>query len=81
MAVRNLGYIAWENDLSWLESQKGEKWESLIKKENNEFNSALKPLHNKIRDYEGVLNPYSVNTDGSKTVINGWSIYFAPFSP
>ena len=81
MAVRNLGYIAWENDLSWLESQKGEKWESLIKKENNEFNSALKPLHNKIRDYEGVLNPSSVNTDGSKTVINGWSIDFAPFSP
>jgi len=78
MAIRNLGYIAWKNDLSWLESQKGEKWESLIKKENNEFNSALKGLHKKIENYEAVLNP---SVKGSKTVLNGWTVDFAPFSP
>lgn len=36
--VRNLGYLKWQDPLAWMESMKGKRWESLIKKEKLHFN-------------------------------------------
>lgn len=42
MALLNLGYIAWKNDLAWTESQKGLAWQKAIRNENEMFTSSLK---------------------------------------
>jgi hypothetical protein len=43
-AIRNLGYIEWKNDLSWMEKQKGSQWNALIRDENMRFRKSLKDL-------------------------------------
>jgi len=71
MAVRNLGYLKWENDLSWLESQKGSKWDSLIQKENTKFKSALK----------GLKIPQFGKPSEDGRMYKGWKIVSEPFTP
>lgn len=61
---RNLGYLKWSNDLAWMESQKGCKWENVIKEENKNFMNALSNL--KPLTFEPVFN--------RKREIRGWSI-------
>jgi hypothetical protein len=68
--IRNLGYIAWKNNLSWLEKQSGSKWKSLIKRENNNFENALTNL--KV--------PRFTNTS-SGSIWKDYKITFDPFSP
>ena len=43
--IRNLGYIAWKNDLSWMENMSGEKWDFLTKDENRKFKNHTKHLY------------------------------------
>ena len=43
-AIRNLGYIEWKNDLSWMEKQQGSAWDALIHDENIRFKQCLKGL-------------------------------------
>ena len=69
--VRNLGYIAWKNNLSWLETQEGPRWDSLIEKENERFTAALTNLN--IPRFDNKIS------DGNK--LNGWHITSEPFSP
>jgi len=73
-AERNLGYLKWSNDLAWMESQKGERWEKIIKEENKNFKEALsnlKPLRfedtsEPLRQIKGwtieISNPYQIWT-------------------
>lgn len=68
--TRNLGYIAWKDNLSWLEEQRGPKWDSLITKENNRFTDALKGLK---------VPRFNNSSDGN--TFRGWKIVSEPFSP
>ena len=69
--IRNLGYIAWKNNLSWLEGQRGVKWDSLIKKENTQFQEALK--NTKVHKFN------ESSSDG--LTWKGYKITSDPFSP
>jgi hypothetical protein len=68
--IRNLGYIAWKNNLSWMERQLGPKWTELIEGENKKFNKALSKLR---------IPNFKVTS--SDTILNGWKISSEPFSP
>ena len=39
--VRDLGFLAWKNDMAWLEPQKGDKWETAIEEENQDRKSVV----------------------------------------
>lgn len=39
--ARDLGYLQWTDDLAWMESQKGNEWNKIIKEENKKFRAAL----------------------------------------
>jgi hypothetical protein len=69
--IRNLGYIAWKNNLSSLESQHGARWNSLIKKENTRFEDALKNIK--------VPKLSKASSDGIHW--KGYKITSEPFSP
>lgn len=61
---RNLGYLQWSNDLAWMETQRGEKWEKVIKEENKRFRNAL-----------STLKPLVSKSSSEPTRnIGGWSI-------
>lgn len=71
MTERNLGYIAWKNNLSWLEKQDGPKWDLLLEKENNRFTDALKGL---------IIPKFNKSSeDGIK--LKGFTIISEPFGP
>lgn len=40
--VRDLGYLKWKDPWSWMESMKGKKWESVLRKETRNFNNLIK---------------------------------------
>lgn len=43
--IRDLGYLKWSDPLAWMEIMKGKQWESLIKKEKENFNElAQQPM-------------------------------------
>ena len=42
--ARDLGYLQWTDDLAWMESQKGNEWNKIIKEENKKFRAALSNL-------------------------------------
>lgn len=68
--TRDLGYIAWKNNLSWLEKQEGSKWDALLEKENNRFTDALNGL---------TVPKITVSSNGSK--MKGFTIKSDPFTP
>jgi hypothetical protein len=70
MAVRNLGYFAWKNNLSWMERQDGSKWDTVVQEENNRFKHALKDL---------TIPRFHPSSSGY--VWKGWTITNEPFSP
>jgi pimeloyl-ACP methyl ester carboxylesterase len=37
--IRDIGYLAWENDLAWLEYMKGNRWKSLLRREKHYWNT------------------------------------------
>ena len=69
--IRNLGYIAWKNNLSWLEKQDGPRWNSLIKKENTRFEDKLRHIN--------IPKFNKSSSDGIKW--KGYNITSEPFSP
>jgi len=71
MAIRNLGYIAWKNNLSWLEKQEGSKWDALLEKENKKFLGALDKLT--------IPKHKTTSENGEKW--KGWTITSDPFAP
>lgn len=69
--IRNLGYIAWKNNLSWIEKQKGPKWNSLIERENANFTNSL----------SGLSIPKFKNSSEDGTKMGPWTVSSQPFSP
>ena len=75
--VRDLGFLAWKNDMAWLEPQKGVKWETAIEEENKRFKESLKGLPlNKFKSELMKSIPHSHTWSW-----RGWSIERGPFSP
>ena len=73
--VRDLGYLAWKNDLGWMESQKGDKWDNLVKEENMRFQNSMKGLNSK-----------QIEADFLKDTVRpwkwrGWTIKKSLYSP
>ena len=77
--IRNLGYMAWKNDLAWMEAQKGTKWNTAIKSENTNFNEALKPLKKTVDKFQKDLT--SKKSHSPAWSWRGWTIDGAEFSP
>jgi len=69
--IRNLGYIAWKNNLAWIEKQKGPKWDLLLEKENTRFTNSLKGL--------SIPKFKKPSEDGTK--LGPWTVLSEPFSP
>ena len=69
--IRNLGYIAWKNNLSWIEKQKGPKWDLLVEKENKNFTDSLK----------GLSIPKIKNSSEDGIQWGPWAVSSDPFSP
>jgi hypothetical protein len=42
--IRNLGYFQWYDPLAWMETMKGFKWETIVKKENSHYRMAIESL-------------------------------------
>lgn len=40
--IRDLGYLKWKDPWAWMESMKGKRWETLIKREQHNFNELAK---------------------------------------
>jgi pimeloyl-ACP methyl ester carboxylesterase len=76
--IRNLGYIAWKNDLSWMEKMSGEKWDSLVSDENNRFRASLRKLKPLVKQMESELNSDDRTTP---YILKGWKIDNDEFSP
>lgn len=72
MAVRDLGFLAWRDDLSWLEKQKCGRWEAAVRSENQRFIRALK----KVKQIQPTVKPIRPST-----VKNGWKVYDEEFRP
>ena len=71
--IRNLGYIAWKNDLSWMETQKGRCWNQLVRDENRRFRHSLSKIKPLVEKMESELE----SDDTAKTepyILNGWEI-------
>ena len=75
--VRDLGFLAWKNDMAWLEPQKGAKWEAAIEEENQRFKESLKGLPLNKFKYE-LTNGIPPSHTWSW---RGWSIHKQSFSP
>lgn len=43
--IRDLGYLQWRDPWAWMETMKGKKWETLIKKEKDHFNELASQPH------------------------------------
>jgi hypothetical protein len=39
--IRNIGFLSWKQESSWMESMKGPRWNSMVRKENTIFKNAL----------------------------------------
>jgi len=76
--IRNLGYIAWKNDLSWMEKMSGEKWSSLVSEENNSFRASLRKLKPLVKQMESELKSEDRT---SPYILEGWEIVNDEFGP
>ena len=76
--IRNLGYIAWKNNLSWMESQKGDKWDSLVSSENKYFNNALSKLKYYSKKFQSEM--FS-NNNTPVWEYKGWTVDYIAFTP
>ena len=78
-SVRDLGFMAWTNDLAHLETQKGPLWKKAVQDENTRFKDALKPLGPTIKEFKKLLK--STHSHMSTWTWKGWEIHGSPFSP
>jgi pimeloyl-ACP methyl ester carboxylesterase len=77
---RNLGYIAWKNDLSWMEAQKGARWDQLVREENRRFRNRLSKIKPLIKKMESELESDDT-AEGEPYILNGWKIEGEEFKP
>lgn len=77
--IRDLGFLAWQNDLSWMEGQHGARWDAAVAFENLQFTDALKPVNVKhmVKDFTKDL----IITVSEPDTYKGWSIQHDLFSP
>ena len=77
--IRDLGYLAWQNDLSWMEGQHGPKWDAAVAFENLHFTDALKSSNVKhiVKEFSKDLRISESEPDRYK----GWQIQNNLFSP
>jgi pimeloyl-ACP methyl ester carboxylesterase len=77
--IRDLGFLAWQNDLSWMEGQHGPRWDAAVTFENLHFTDALKHQHIKhlVKDFTKDLSITVSEPDTYK----GWSVQHNLFSP
>jgi pimeloyl-ACP methyl ester carboxylesterase len=75
--IRDLGFLAWQNDLSWMEGQHGPRWDAAVAFENKHFTDALKPLKHVVKDFTKDLSITLSEPDKYK----GWSVQHNIFSP
>ena len=75
--IRNLGYLAWKNNISWMESQSGVRWDSLISSENARFNKALSKVTYLTKKFQSQLT----SKDTAPWEIYGWTVESIPFNP
>ena len=78
--IRDLGYLAWSNDLAWMEGQSGNRWLGAIKKENSRFTRAIRPLEPLVRRFKKDLEDPK---DGKANIWKwkGWTIEKSEYSP
>ena len=69
--IVNLGYVAWKDNMSWMEKQHGPRWDTLLEQENAYFTEALYPL--KVPSFK------KPSSDGLKW--KGWKIVSETFTP
>ncbi|NBO53678.1 MAG: hypothetical protein EBU84_03590, partial [Actinobacteria bacterium] len=79
--IRDLGYLAWSNDLAWMEGQSGKRWDAAVKSENQRFARALAPLKNRVREFQRDLEAASESEKGKAWKWSGWAIKKAEYSP
>ena len=77
--IRDLGFLAWQNDLSWMERQHGPRWDAAVAFENKQFMDALKSpnIKHMIKDFTKDLRILESEPDNYKA----WSIHHNLFSP
>jgi hypothetical protein len=75
--IRDLGFLAWQNDLSWMEGQHGLRWDAAVAFENKQFTDALKPLKHVVKDFTRDLSI----TVSEPEKYKGWSVQHNLFSP
>ena len=39
--IRNIGFLCWKQESSWMESMKGKRWDSMVKRENKLFKDSV----------------------------------------
>jgi pimeloyl-ACP methyl ester carboxylesterase len=76
--IRDLGYMAWKNNLSWMESQKGSRWNAVIQKENRQFTEALSKIRPLVRKFVGEMREV---VEPEPTLWRGWTVTYQPYSP
>lgn len=69
MAVRDLEFLAWRNNLAWLE-KKGDRWNAAVKSENQRFRWALRKVK--------PIKPLRIQHSISK---KGWKVHEDDYNP
>ena len=77
--IRDLGYLAWSNDLAWMESQSGKRWDKVIRSENARFNT-LRPIRDRVKRFTRDLKDLDSETEELHKY-GPWSVKSAEFSP
>ena len=56
-SIRRLPFVAWENDLAWIDEMKGPRWQTLLRSEKRIWNNLVKqpPIRSKIPEFEREL--------------------------
>ena len=79
--IRDLGYLAWSNDLAWMEGQSGKRWDAAVKSENQRFSRALQPLKARVREFQRDLEAANESEKDNSWKWSGWTVKKAEYSP
>jgi pimeloyl-ACP methyl ester carboxylesterase len=82
-AIRDLGFMAWRNDLAWMERMEGAKWNSAVASENRRFRKGLRGHKATAERIAKELRGFSRVHKGSVEdwIYRGWTVGGIPFSP
>jgi len=78
--VRDLGFLEWKNDLSWMEAQDGIRWKRAVHRENEQLVGALKPIKDVVNKFTEDLNE-SLERSPEPWVFEGWQVVADAFAP